>query len=71
MQDVCPDNSVKEMFVDIQGPQAETAVNGCGGAAGKGPGRVCEMGEGGICMLKICDNNYMMSVKYYKSAMCD
>ena len=51
------DDSVEDMFVDIKGSQAEAAVDGCGGAAGKGPGRVSEVGEGGVCVLKV-GNDY-------------
>lgn len=38
MHDMGANDAVEEMFVDIKGPQAEAAVDGCGGAAGKGPG---------------------------------
>jgi hypothetical protein len=54
------DDSVEEMFVDVNGPQAEAAVDGCGGAAGKGPARVSEVGEGGVCVLEVGDDDYII-----------
>lgn len=67
VQDMCADDSVEEMFVNVEGSQTEAAVYGCGGAAGKRPGRVGEVGEGWICVLEVCNNDYIISITFDKS----
>ena len=51
--DVRADYVVEEMGVD----EAEVTVDGCGGAAGKGPGLVVVMRHAAIGVLKEGDGN--------------
>jgi hypothetical protein len=53
VQDVGADDVVEEVGVD----EAEVAVDGCGGAAGEGPGIVVVVGKGGVGVLEEGDRD--------------
>jgi hypothetical protein len=57
--DVGADDVVEEVGVD----EAEVAVDGCGGAAGEGPGCVAVVGHGGVGVLEEGDGHYMQMLE--------
>ena len=67
VQYMSTNNAMEQMFIDIQGPQAEAAVDGCGGAASKVPGCVVEVREGRIRVLEIGNNDYIKWIVSNKS----